>query len=1021
MLNYNLSPADRLRMIDEALAAQEMNGNKEEINSSSNSPSKEEKLRLIDEALAQKDGSSSKKESKKDKSLWDSTKDFAEDVVVGAPRSFAKGIASLPDLVGYPVRKGLEYALGRDIPTLAEQVPKYEPKTMPGRIVNHAADFAGGMYGGVPIGKGASTVANSLSGATSQAGQYGKKGLDFISSLAGNPTTQKEVGTLAALGAGVGGTSQILQEGGVNPVVADVGTSLLFPWSLNKVNNWRTGKVIPSMGESEKDTAKALIERIEGGPPPPDGGGYPGAPSGSSGVVGGAKTSKVLENLQNYQAPYEGYVPTTAEAANNVGISQAQRSLEGNYSPLADVQEGGQSILRNELEGLAPAEGNISATQRHIEEVRNSKRAQAEAEIEAQREIARNQIEAERNEVANQLEHKEKSFESESENLLNTASKETEAAHQNLNKVLEEFTGDYDPEKTGQALREAVEDVLKAHKKKRSRETKPLYDALKNNKQEVSPQGTRDFINEQINELGVKDQLKNDLGMVEAALTPNSHSKSDKKSLKQIKEKYPDISEESMNETLQKFGIKGETPTAGELNNVVKLIDKKIAAAAKAGDGGRKKVLTDLKNTLMEDMAVVPEAAAARNAYHEHSKPINAIENDRALGKVVKKDIYGKEYVAGPAELPALFSDGTKSIQNTRKMMESLKNDKKTQQALTTHAREDFFRSITDANGNVSVAKAHTWLKNHPGVRILDPQFSKIAANVKKAKQLADEKALALKRTEKEVGKNTSAHAKQLTKAQVQAEKDLNKRLAESEKSLDGKLKSLDKDLNQDAFKAVLGKNNENVDLNKIVNRVLQDDKSVQIMKDIVELTKTDKSGRALEGLRSGVIKDLLNKIELGSLTSEGFANIGYHKLSKYMSKHKDVLREVLDPSQMKVLETIQSTLKSRHKVTTVARATASDTASNILNLITAEIPKRLINRIPVIGPLLQDVKTIAAQARASRNKQLFQRALVDPEYAKTLLTNFKDLTEDQVKRAMTARPTKAISVVNSIKNASGG
>ena len=185
------------------------------------------------------------------------------------------------------IKKGVNNITGVDL------TPK--PTTAAGRIVAHAGEFAGGSL--IPLAKGV--------------GIFSKFAKPAIS------------------GAGIGATSGVLQEGGVNPLVADIGSSLALPYGAKGISRFSKA------GREEAINAAvntALTKQI-----------------------GEKNLPKVLEKLD--AADINGL--TTAELVQDPGISALHRAMAPNIPAIAEKQAAQDAIMRNRLAEIASGDVNL--------------------------------------------------------------------------------------------------------------------------------------------------------------------------------------------------------------------------------------------------------------------------------------------------------------------------------------------------------------------------------------------------------------------------------------------------------------------------------------------------------------------------------------------------------------------------------------------------------------------------------------------------------------------------------------
>jgi hypothetical protein len=190
------------------------------------------------------------------------------------------------------VKTGLKEGLGIDL------TPR--PKDTDQRVLAHAAEFAGGM---APFGMAKGAV-NALKG----------------------------IGKSAATGATIGGISGELQEGGVSPLVADIGTSLAVPAGIASKNN-----LFNKFSKSHRDTI--TNQKVAGA---------------LENQIGTENVPTVLENIRKYKSDPNKPLKlklTTPELAQDVGLSRLYRTQTNSEAIPARYKEN-DKILRDTMENL---------------------------------------------------------------------------------------------------------------------------------------------------------------------------------------------------------------------------------------------------------------------------------------------------------------------------------------------------------------------------------------------------------------------------------------------------------------------------------------------------------------------------------------------------------------------------------------------------------------------------------------------------------------------------------------------
>jgi hypothetical protein len=138
----------------------------------------------------------------------------------------------------------------------------------------------------------------------------------------------------ASLGAGIGTASAVMQEVGVNPLLADAAASLT-PYGLSKTTKSvgkLGGKLVPSPEES---ASKILKDK-----------------------VGKGNLPKVIENL-DMALPFNAPA-NSAELAQNTGMSSLHRAMSPNIPAIAEKQATADMLLKKRIENISSSTGQPS-------------------------------------------------------------------------------------------------------------------------------------------------------------------------------------------------------------------------------------------------------------------------------------------------------------------------------------------------------------------------------------------------------------------------------------------------------------------------------------------------------------------------------------------------------------------------------------------------------------------------------------------------------------------------------------
>lgn len=224
-------------------------------------------------------------------------------------------ISSIPSVSG-KIKEGLKNYAGIDL------TPR--PNTANQRRLSGASEFAGSLLGGGVLGKFAKGV-----------------GAVKTAKFLGAPKTTTEMAKLGALGAGIGGTSAELQELGYEPLTSDIASTLAVPAGVAGIGaigkgtkNLLSRFSPPNRSVAKQNKLNTNVRNI------------------LREKIGEKELPQVLERLE-MPSPF-GINPTTAELAQNTGLSQLHRATAPTIPAIAEKEALNNSIIRNQLERIAP-------------------------------------------------------------------------------------------------------------------------------------------------------------------------------------------------------------------------------------------------------------------------------------------------------------------------------------------------------------------------------------------------------------------------------------------------------------------------------------------------------------------------------------------------------------------------------------------------------------------------------------------------------------------------------------------
>ena len=166
-------------------------------------------------------------------------------------------------------------------------------------------------------------------------------------------------------------------------------------------------------------------------------------------------------------------------------------------------------------------------------------------------------------------------------------------------------------------------------------------------------------------------------------------------------------------------------------------------------------------------------------------------------------------------------------------------------------------------------------------------------------------------------------------------------------------------------------------------------------------VSQVGKNKKTMDIIRGSVVDKLLHTSELSSINASGQQNLSYNKVNNFLKKNKGKLEYIFDKDQVKVLDDVKGILKRRNMVATMGRGVGSNTQSQttllegLTNPVKQSIGKKLINKIPG-GKYLTPVYDMAKDYEKQQITSLLEKALLDPDTAKLLLTPVSSIKNEQ-------------------------
>ena len=288
-------------------------------------------------------------------------------------------------------------------------------------------------------------------------------------------------------------------------------------------------------------------------------------------------------------------------------------------------------------------------------------------------------------------------------------------------------------------------------------ETEPLYEALAQVDEGLDPVQGHTLINQKLRT--AKGSTRTHLERTQKELEANDTSPLKKQPLTEDKKKNltaarqflrdfeanPHSTPETVAKMKRQLGLDAEPvrhhPKPQEIDNTLQWLGDEIGKASKAGEHSLARELRQVKEALEKDLETIPQGRGYRQKYAELSKPVNAIEDHRTLGKMLEKDPVTRQYKLSDSEIPAkVVGTSLKSVDDAKDLMKHLKGKQgePARKSLEGTINKSVLDAITDEHGKVSTAKIHTWKKNHPGAFVLYPPLETKLKNLANAQYFTD-------------------------------------------------------------------------------------------------------------------------------------------------------------------------------------------------------------------------------------------------------------------------------------------
>ena len=390
--------------------------------------------------------------------------------------------------------------------------------------------------------------------------------------------------------------------------------------------------------------------------------------------------------------------------------------------------------------------------------------------------------------------------------------------------------------------------------------------------------------------------------------------------------------------------------TLKELQGLRSKLLETARIARKDGQWNKARIANDVSDAILEDIGISSSGQVSPAA---RSLQV-ALAGTKQYKKKFEQGIVGKILGFEKSGAPAIDPDITLDVSVGRRGTKgSLDIDKvavtpEAKEAVNRYVARSFTDYSLDSKGKVVPSKADTWINNNEAILDKLPDLQKQLGDINEAQKLATE-----------------------TKS---IEETAKKALSDPKISLAAmflKMSSMD----------------------DVVNSILKSPKAAKMTAKLVELSKHDPSGKALEGLRGGFIEKILDKSSTGGFNDAGERILSGKALLNFVNRESPALSHVFLPEQMSRMRSIGRELAKLEKFTKMTPDSVGvqmqDIASSGLQLLGSVGGAqfgRMVSKatgggtIQTPGIFASRFRKIATFLSRDKALQLIQDAITDPD-----------------------------------------
>lgn len=259
-----------------------------------------------------------------------------------------------------------------------------------------------------------------------------------------------------------------------------------------------------------------------------------------------------------------------------------------------------------------------------------------------------------------------------------------------------------DPYIAGDSIRNPLVKNLEKYKEIRAAKTAPLYAELDAITTPVNLNKTQTFLDDKY--INATDTRQKTIDKIRKNLVEKDRHKL----LEEFEKKYGHLSSDAKAQAFKQLSL-GLSHKPAKVSNVIKELGDTIKSTKRPKF---RTFITETRGNLISDIesSGIPQEKVAREAYAKYSKPVNAIEENPLLSKIIKKDLTSGNYQTPQEKIPGLIFSG--SIDDTKELIKQIKKNKQTLDTLRGQTTKHILSGseLASADGNLSYPKLKKFL-----------------------------------------------------------------------------------------------------------------------------------------------------------------------------------------------------------------------------------------------------------------------------------------------------------------------